>query len=116
MDVRSGAGTIRQSYTTGSARRPGLSVALKLLFHPTLESFHILRSPQEVPDQIVRGNRSSRCQHGLAISHGSIAREEVRFVELEEKVLGDHFVPQVSVVSRRIASQMIERSVKMCVW
>src|SRR5262249_43634855 len=69
-------------------------LVLELLPHPLLERAHVLFTAEEVPNQIIRRNRSAGLQHCVTIAHGSWTSEQVRVVELTEEVLGNDLVPQ----------------------
>src|SRR5579859_6616154 len=85
----------------------------KFLPEPVLEGRHLLRSPEEVPDQIVGGHGTAGLENGLTIAHGNIAREQVPRVELRQEIFRDYFVPHVGVIGRRVARQMVEAGIHM---
>ena len=59
----------------------------KLLAHPPLQRRHVLRTSQEVLHQVIRRHRPARLQNNPAITHESIAREQVLVVEVDKEVL-----------------------------
>jgi hypothetical protein len=65
------------------ARPLALRRTLKLFAHPPLESHHVLRTAEEVLDEVVGG-------HCARVAHRGIAREQVLLVELLKEILGDH--------------------------
>src|ERR1019366_1188518 len=74
---------------------------------------HTLGTPQEVLHQIVGRHGAPGLQHGAPVARRGRAAEQTGDIELLEEVLGDHLVPEVGVVGRRVARQVSKGSIKM---
>src|SRR5215813_6824463 len=83
--------------------------SLELLVHPAFEGIESLWSAEEALHQVISRHRAGLLQHRRAIAQCHLRSEEIIAVELAEEVLGDHLVPQVRVVSRRVTGQVSER-------
>src|SRR5215471_11335065 len=83
---------------------------LELFAHPALKRVDMLRTAQEVLHQIVRRDGAAGLENRAAVPHRRRACKQVGAIELLEEIFRNNFVPEVSVIGRRITTEVAERS------
>src|SRR5581483_1706128 len=87
--------------------------SFELLSHPLLQRVHVLRATQEVLYQIVGRHGPAGLKHQVPITSRGWTCQQIGLIELRKEIFGNHLVPHVSVISRRVAREMPERRIHM---